>query len=1003
MRYLALLFFLPILATAGYWQQETNYEISVSLDDIKNEIAGTVTIEYINHSPDTLNQIFIHCWPNAYSSSKTPLAKQLLRDENTYLQLNDKTFRGGISALNFQIDDVDAPWSFVDDFGEIALIQLQKPLLPGSKVKIHTPFIVKIPKGLISRLGHLDDDFQITQWYPKPAVYDEEGWHPMPYLSQGEFFSEFGDYKVNITVPNNYMVAASGQLTEESLKNEAVFLQKRIKKTDAVFQTYPLHKDGRVYYYPQNENPASSNEPKTLSFEIEDVHDFAWFCSKNWLVQSQKVTLKKSKKTVETYTYFLPENMHVWKNALQMMENGLNHYSDYVGIYPYNSCTAVDGSITAGAGMEYPSITILTNPGNHFMFEETLVHEIGHNWFYGCLANNEREDPWMDEGMNSFLELKYFEEYHPEATITDMLGGLGVLAGFPEKKQRFYYEIAYALSASRNFDAPVDLPAAEYSSDNYPSIIYAKPAIILRHLEGYLGKEKMSLIFQKYFQEFNGKHVHEEDFWKIAAYYSEKDLSWASEDMFSTKKMDYAVTGASYNPNNNNLEILVKNKGEINAPFPVTTYLEGEVGKTYWFEGFSGSRVLNLGELRADYIVLDDNEETLDVNRNNNHYHIFRLLGGIEQPKVRFFTGIDRGNETEIFATPSLLYNANDGFKLGVVAYNSTLREKPFRFVTSPNFGFGSQHITGTHKIYYSTYYKKLIRKINWEATYRNETFPMQFDGMIEKYEGGQTFFFKKDNALSPWENTFKWRYTAVKTKVPGTPVHVNEYVTLSHLVEKNSTFHPLDWKTNVQFINGDVIKAWTALNLNWTVDKRKLQNIHLRIFGGAFLTDIQDEGFIHRFRLTEHNGQGAKFANEDELIYSGMTDYLMDEYFMARYNNNNSNWLTQQIGMNDGGFKTGINFGQSSNWMATTNLTIPTPVSWVSAFGDYGWIGGSEINTAYDYGLQFNMIEDYFYIYFPLGFSENIQNEYDIQGIDSFAERIRFRIEFDEIFKLIE
>lgn len=1009
MRRILVLLCLPIALFANYWQQETNYEISVSLDDSNYGLAGTVRIEYVNHSPDTLNQIFMHCWPNAYSSPRTPLAKQLERDDNLFLKLNEEKFKGSMTALNFQINQKDIPWNFVDDFGEIALLQLQKPLLPGETIIISTPFKVKIPIGVISRLGHYGDDFQITQWYPKPAVYDVNGWHPMPYLSQGEFYSEFGNYTVDITVPSNYLVAASGKMTTESMNSEKTFLQKKINRTDAVLQSYPRTENGTTYYYPERENPASANEPKTLVFELKNAHDFAWFCSKDWLVQSEKIQLQQSKKDVELFSYFLPKDMHVWRNSLKMMENGLNYYSDYVGAYPYSTCTAVDGSITAGAGMEYPSITIINNPGGKLMFEETLVHEVGHNWFYGALASNERTFPWMDEGMNSFIELKYFEEKHPDATIGDMLGDVfGIFTGNPQKKQRFYYEMAYLMSSSRNNDQSNNLNAPEYTSENYPSVIYAKTAMILRYMEGYLGRDKMTLIFQEYFKQFSGKHVYPKDFWDIAEYYAEEDLSWAYDGLFSTAKMDYGIEGASYHPRNESLEVLVKNHSSIQSPVIITAFLEGQEVETYWFDGFSGQKTLNLGKIKADYVVLDNASITLDNNRNNNHYNVFSVFGGLPPLKFHFLTGIDKGDQTEVFALPTVLYNANDGIKLGFIAYNSTLKEKNFRFLTAPNFGFGSQHITGTHQVIYSTYHDKYFRKINWYGGYRNETFAFKFGGMIEKYEAGQKFFFAKKNALSPWQHELDWRYTAVKTKVSRSPIHTNEYLTLEHEVKKASTLHPMEWRTNLQLINGDVLKAWTEVNLNWTIHKRKKQNVELRLFGGAFLSDIQDEGFIHRFRLTAHNGSGAKSATEDELIYSGMTDYLLDDYYLARHVDNQANWLTQQIGIENGGFKSGINVGLSSNWMTTANLTIPFPVKWLSAFADYGFIGGSQqtansYTTAYDIGLQLNIVKDYFNIYFPIDYSENIANEYEARGIDTFGEKIRFRLDLGEIFELIE
>ena len=235
----------------------------------------------------------------------------------------------------------------------------------------------------------------------------------MSYLSQGEFFSEFADYTVKITLPQNYLVAATGKLTDESFLEEQKLLNSKISETQKYLQTYPYRDDKFEYKYPKIPYPEDSKTKKTLVFKEKNVHDFAWFTDNRWLVATETVTIPLTQKNVDVYAYFLPENMQNWKHALNYMKKALFFYSDEVGVYPYNILTAIDGSISAGAGMEYPTITIIGEADNLIQFEEVLAHEIGHNWFYGILASNERQFPWMDEGLNSFLELKYFEKHYP--------------------------------------------------------------------------------------------------------------------------------------------------------------------------------------------------------------------------------------------------------------------------------------------------------------------------------------------------------------------------------------------------------------------------------------------------------------------------------------------------------------------------------------------------------------------------------------------------------------
>ncbi len=213
---IAFLSLFPFLSSAQtYWQQEVNYKIAVSLDDKKHELSGTEEIEYINNSPDQLTYIYFHLWPNAYKNNKTALAKQILRNGSRKFHFSKPEDRGYITNLAFEVNGKPVNLEYEQE--DVAKLILNEPLLPGQRIRITTPFLVKVPKAF-SRLGHVGQSYQITQWYPKPAVYDRKGWHQMPYLDQGEFYSEFGTFDVRITLPANYTVGATGELQTESEK-----------------------------------------------------------------------------------------------------------------------------------------------------------------------------------------------------------------------------------------------------------------------------------------------------------------------------------------------------------------------------------------------------------------------------------------------------------------------------------------------------------------------------------------------------------------------------------------------------------------------------------------------------------------------------------------------------------------------------------------------------------------------------------------------------------------
>ncbi len=175
----------------NYWQQETNYNIRVWLDDHNNTLKGTVDIEYVNHSPDTLSFIWFHLWPNAYKNESTALAKQLKATGRKKVRNAD---RGFIDSLSFTVDKQAAIIIADSSHIDITKLQLPSPLFPGDTIRIHTPFFVKLP-SYYSRSGHYVQQYMICQWHPKPAVYDRKGWHAMPYLDQGEFYTHIGNIR----------------------------------------------------------------------------------------------------------------------------------------------------------------------------------------------------------------------------------------------------------------------------------------------------------------------------------------------------------------------------------------------------------------------------------------------------------------------------------------------------------------------------------------------------------------------------------------------------------------------------------------------------------------------------------------------------------------------------------------------------------------------------------------------------------------------------------------
>ncbi|MEO7835254.1 MAG: hypothetical protein ABIR50_08035, partial [Ginsengibacter sp.] len=309
----------------NYFQQEVNYTIEVTLNDINNTLDGFEMINYTNHSPDTLNYIWFHLWPNAYKNDRTAFSEQLLQLGRTDFYFSDEEQRGYINRLDFKVDGATASLEDHPLYIDVAKLILPKSLLPGQTIKITTPFHEKIPFNF-SRGGYVDDTYQITQWYPKPAVYDNDGWHPMPYLDQGEFYSEFGNFKVRIILPEKYKVAATGSLiaeekSDKKIKIESVSSQqpKKTLPSKRVYKGVLNKKEQQVKAIASEietiGSPASGTTMKTLTYEQNKVHDFAWFANEHFIVKTDTMQLR-SGKIIQVNAYYTPEGKDVWKNSI---------------------------------------------------------------------------------------------------------------------------------------------------------------------------------------------------------------------------------------------------------------------------------------------------------------------------------------------------------------------------------------------------------------------------------------------------------------------------------------------------------------------------------------------------------------------------------------------------------------------------------------------------------------------------------------------------------------
>lgn len=974
--FIVFLFFFslyPASAQKNYFQQEVNYTITVSLDDVKNTLTGSERITYINNSPDELKELYFHLWPNAYKNNSTALCKQMMRDGNLSLYKATPEERGYINQLEFNVNGQPVKWQLDSVNIDICKLILNSPLKTGDSIIITTPFFVKIPDAKFSRLGHVGQSYMITQWYPKPAVYDANGWHAFAYLNQGEFYSEFGSFDVSITVPENYVVAATGNLQTESEKK---FIYRKTEETNE-----------RSSFDYNNSFPASSTSTKTIRYTLSQIHDFAWFADKRFNVAKKTITLPNSGKTVDCYAYFTNAQPELWKKAADYVADAVFYYSKWVGDYPYETCTAVDGTISAGGGMEYPTITNIGKLGNATLLNDVITHEVGHNWFYGILGSNEHIHAWMDEGINSFYEARYMSLKHKTtnylATYLDIKPHITSVFGFDNFSNDNLNQLSYLVPARQNGDQPVELEGEKFSPLNYGGIVYSKTALAFLYLNNYLGEVQFDSVMQFYFNTWKFKHPQPDDLKQIFKDCTGKNLDWFFNDMLaSTKKLDYQVS--SVKKSGHGYVVKVKNSGNISAPFSITSFIDTVSLNSMWQEGFTGVRKFEIKEKDASQVVINSGNSFLDINESNNSGKTSGLFKKLEPLQLSFFSKYENPQRTQIFYLPAIGYNAYNGVMGGIVLHNISFLKKKFEYAFAPMYGFQSKSFAGTGYLNYSIQLPgKSLDNLDLSSSPKYFAYSKYDDAKYLNYYSlpiSITARFKKpsDDPFIEYHVKANFISNSIETFDGESGMLSSRNQVFIQAIFMRENFDKLDpGNFTLTVEQGEkYVKGFFDAQKTLTVGKIK-KAFNVRLFAGSFFMNDRNDGL----------------ANFQTSAWQGDKDYLMTEMYSGR--SERVDFWSQQMVNNDGGLKSYYPVG-TNKWMVGLNTSFKLPLNILKVYADAAMFAkpenaeGNKTWARYDAGICVTIFKDVMEVYFPLIYSTEIKDFYELNNY-KYSDKIRF------------
>jgi len=916
--------------------QRPVYTIDVKLDTATHKLSGTVDILYTNNSAGPLDSLGIHLWGNAYANTHTALANQLLNLGQLYFRSTTEYQRGGYEKIKFSADQDSISFHYDFKHQDIGWILLSKPLLPHESIKIHASFLLKIPSS-ISRIGRTGDSYQFTQWYPHLAVYDKEGWHTMPYLDQGEYFNDFADYEVSMTVPQGYTIASTGMMRDKKAMGDEM----------------------------------------TWTAKAENVIDFAWFASPHFQLIEKEIEIEKGK-PIRLSVYIDTLSWVSWAHVIEYGERALRFYSEWLGSYPYPHMSIVSAPKSKGGYMEYPMVAQIGTTNGEDYLDIVVAHEVGHTWLYGILANDERSDPWMDEGLNTFFERKYAKQYYPAYQESIFPRWLRTHISMPDNDA-----LQHTMLYSHQLAPPASDPQGQ-SADQYLFSAYLLPAQGLGMIESKLGAQKMKSMFRQYFLDHQFSHVSPIDLRVSFEKTCKCDLSWYFDDwIHSAGDMYYKIK--KFKPKAR--EVTLINKGNTDLPVHITTYKSGKQVSDYWLLGFRGQKTYHLDQ-RADHVRLFKDVPTVNIEGWNNTCPEKFLPHISLIPKVGSY---ERGTWS---ISPFIGHNQGDGILLGPVMISDIFPQHRFKWTIAPLYGLESESLSGYAEGRWSADFTKgVFDKMLISVSVNHFGYDVDTHYLFrDKYlrispELAFRVALNKDHThLTQW---WKYRYVDIHQYYgEGLDVDLGTYVEkiagygiheLSYKIASDDVLRPYVASANTQ-----VGKGFERLNLNYQqhfTGKDKGRGIWTHAFAGYQLID---DSAIAETRFTLSGV--PSFENNS-------SDYMYDQWLGGR--NATAGIYAHQIFMKDAGFKTLADADFSSTWMTAFGISYALPLKMFHVFMDaamYDSDRTGKVEFSYSGGVSLILLKDVFEVYLPLVESEDIRNSIQYAEKDHWYEHFSFR-----------
>ncbi len=916
--FVRLLFFTSISLNYG---QTNKINIVAKLDDINNTIHISQEIIFYNRTNEILKEIYFHNWNNSYKNKNTPLSTRLIEDFNKSLYFSKKKNRGytTIKYIKNNLNSINLKFDIL--YFDIIKTTLDHELKPGDSVSILIDYINKIPNHKFTKYGVNRNNYSLKYWYIQPVVFDNK-WEIMNNLNMDDMFCYLTDFNINFSTPMDYKLTSNLTVNVEKPLTNKIILYKLNGNKQTDIEIY-LTKDKNVFHTNNNTIKLSTNftSDKLKAKTITSIH----------------------------------------KRQLSFLEANL-------GKYPYKNIFIDKIIYKKNPVYGLNQLPKIFNPFNDiFKYDIQFFKALSNRYINNSLFINKRKKYWINDGIQTFLMIKYIEKYYPEKKILGTISQLWGIRSYQVAKLNFNDKYAFVnqFAMRKHIDQSLNMKSDSLSTFNRKIVNKYKAGLGLIYLEDYIGDNIIKNSIKTYFRLNKYSIKTKTSFKTIIQKQTSKDLDWFfNEYIINNKKIDYTIKNIK--KEKNTIVLGIKNKSNYAPPIAIYGIKNKEIKYKKWIKGITSFEKIKIPKGNFDKISLNFEAKVPELNYNNNWKNIKPSI--LNRPiQFRFLKDAENPYYNQIFYNIEYNYNYYDGVILGLKLGNKSLIKKRWNYTIKPTFGLKSKELKGTVNTIY-TYYpndSKSINKYRSGIVYSS----YNYDNLLayQRLSPFAQIEFKRKNLRSVDKKTLSARYLVINKEINpnSTPSESDNY----SIFNINYNYSNPEIINNINYnLDFQISKPFSKFSFEIQYRKLKTNNsqIDFRIFAGTFI----------------HNNTISNFFN---YSLNRSSDYLFDYNYFGR--SEDTGFLSQQIIIAEGGFKSFFKNNTANKWMITSNNSYGF-WRWAEIYTDLGIYKnqGAEIQFKYDTGLRLNFVQNFFEIYLPVQSSNGLELKQP-----KYHEKIRF------------